>query len=479
MRTTIDSIGRSSRASLGAPLLLVLAALLWGSNFVVGRLVGHEISPVALSFWRWLGALAFLLPLSGRELLRQRELLRARWRLIAALGLTGIAVYNICVYTALRTTTAVNAALFMALLPLAIVLAARLLDRESGQRTQLPGMALSLLGALTVVTRGDVSALLGLRLNPGDLWMLVAVPLWAVYAVLQRRRPAELSPIALVTAAIFAGVVMLAPAYLLELAAGMPARLSPSAALGAAYAALGPSAIGYVLWNQGASALGSARAGVYINLIPVFSALLGVSLVGEALETFHLTGAALVATGIALTQPGATSRLRRIFEARPRARARQLAAALPWLDEADLAEAARHIRTRHFKRGETILRQGEAADQFYVVVRGEVEVFLEERGTQKVLARLGPGQHFGELGLLWGTRRLATVRAATTVELIELDGAVVREVIAAPAKGRRLLLRGIRGRVAAELRRAEPLVARVGWAREGWASGEPADRIGS
>lgn len=468
-------MGGRADDSLTAPLLLVLATLLWGSNFVVGRLVGQEISPLALTFWRWLGALAILLPLSGHELLRRRALILARWPLIGALGVTGIAVYNVCVYTALRATTAVNAALFMALLPLAIVLAARLLDREPVQRSQLPGMALSLLGALTVVTRGDASALLALRLNPGDLWMLVAVPLWAVYAVLQRRRPAELSPIALVTAAIFAGVLVLAPAYLLELTSGAPVRLSPSAVLGAAYAALGPSAIGYVLWNRGASALGPARAGVYINLIPVFSALLGVTLVGEALEAYHLTGAALVATGITLTRPDLTAWARRIFDATPRARARQLAAALPWLDGADLVETARRARARRFQRGEAIVRQGEAADLLYVVVSGEVEVHSEERGTQTLLARLGPGQHFGELGLLWGTRRLATVRATTPVELLSLDRAAVQELIAAPASGRFALLRGVRGRVAAELRRAEPL---GDWTRGGTAGRRPADRIG-
>lgn len=472
-------MGGRAHASLSAPLLLILATLLWGSNFVVGRLVGEEISPLALAFWRWLGALAILLPLSGRELLRRRALILARWPLIGALGVTGIAVYNVCVYTALRATTAVNAALFMALLPLAIVLAARLLDREPVQQSQLPGMALSLLGALTVVTRGDASALLALRLNPGDLWMLVAMPLWAVYAVLQRRRPAELSPIALVTATIFVGVLVLTPVYLLELASGAPARFSPSAALGAAYAALGPSAIGYVLWNRGASALGPARAGVYINLIPVFSALLAVSLVGEALEVYHLAGAVLVATGITLTRPGLTAGVRRIFEGRPRARARQLAAALPWLDGADLVEAARRAQPLRFQQGETIVRQGEATDTLYVVVGGEVEVLSEECGTQTPLARLRPGQHFGELGLLWGTRRLATVKAATAVELLSLDRAVVQELIAAPATRRLTLLRGFKARVAAELLRAEARNALPDWACGGTVGGRPADRIGS
>ncbi|HMQ31490.1 MAG TPA: DMT family transporter [Chloroflexaceae bacterium] len=304
MRLTIDAGGRAARAEVVAPLLLVLATLLWGSNFIFGRVVGQELSPITISFWRWAGALAFLLPLSGGELLRQRRLLLAHWRLIGLLSLTGIAAYNVCVYSALRATSGVNAALFAALLPLAIMLAARLLDRERLRLAQLPGVAISLLGAVVVVTRGDPGALLGLGLNAGDLWMLGAVPLWAVYAVLQRRRPAGLSSLGLVTAAVVGAVLMLAPLYAAEAVAGATALPSTGAALGLAYAALGPSAVGYVLWNRGASVLGPARAGVYTNLIPVFGALLSVTILGEALEGYHMAGAALVMVGIVAAARG-------------------------------------------------------------------------------------------------------------------------------------------------------------------------------
>lgn len=314
MRLTITMPRGQARGALPVSALLVLATLLWGSNFVVGRLVGQELSPVALSFWRWLGALAALLALSGGELARRRRLILAHWRLIALLGLTGVAAYNLCFYQALRTTTGLNAALYVALLPLAIVLASRVIDGETVRPAQLPAMALSLLGAVVVIARGDASTLLNLRFNIGDLWMLVAVPTWAVYAVLQRRRPPELSPLALVAASVLAAVLLLTPLYGLELLFQGGSPPSARAILGVSYAALLPSAASYVLWNRGAAILGPTRAGVYTNLIPVFGGLLSVTLLGEALRPYHLVGAALVGLGIALARLGPTV-LRRV---RPR-----------------------------------------------------------------------------------------------------------------------------------------------------------------
>ena len=117
-------------------------------------------------------------------------LIVASWKLIIGLGASGIAAYTICVYEAVRMTSAVNAALVLATLPMMIVLASWLINRDRITRTQLLGMAISFGGAVVIVAHGSLAVLLALRFNIGDLWMLAAVPLWAIYAVLQRRRPA-------------------------------------------------------------------------------------------------------------------------------------------------------------------------------------------------------------------------------------------------------------------------------------------------
>jgi drug/metabolite transporter (DMT)-like permease len=300
INTSIPTTARFATRSISPQLLLVVATLFWGGNFIVGRLVRQDITPIALTFWRWLLALAILLPLSAAEIRRERRLILSSWKLIAGLSASGITAYTICVYEAVRITTAVNAALFLATLPLVIVGASWLINRNRITRAQVLGMAISFGGAVVIVAQGSLALLLALRFNNGDLWMLAAVPLWAIYAVLQQRRPAGLSPLTLVTVSIAAALVLLAPAYMWEAAHAEQMHWNTGSLLAIGYTAVLASAVSYVLWNQGAAALGSNRSGIYINLIPVWSALLAILILGERLALYHIIGATLVAGGIAI-----------------------------------------------------------------------------------------------------------------------------------------------------------------------------------
>ena len=300
INTSMPTTTRFHTRSVPPHLLLVVATLFWGGNFIVGRLVRHDITPLALTFWRWLLALAILLPVSVAELRRERRVILASWKLIGGLSASGITVYTICVYEAVRTTPAVNAALVLATLPLMIVVANRLINRGHIAPNQMLGMVISLGGAVVIVAQGSLALLLALRFNTGDLWMVTAVPLWAVYAVLQQRRPAAISPLTLVTVSIAAALLLLTPIYVWEAAHGEHTPWTIGSVLAVGYTAGPASAVSYVLWNQGAAALGSSRAGIYINLIPVFSALLAVLILGETLALYHIVGAMLVAFGIAV-----------------------------------------------------------------------------------------------------------------------------------------------------------------------------------
>jgi drug/metabolite transporter (DMT)-like permease len=300
INTSISTTTRLHPRSVPPQLLLVVATLFWGGNFIVGRLFRQDITPIALTFWRWLLALAILLPLSAAELRREWRLLLASWKVIVGLSVSGITAYTICVYEAVRITSAVNAALFLATLPLMIVVASWLINRDPITRNQLLGMAISFGGAVVIVAHGSLTLLLGLHFNIGDLWMLAAVPLWAIYAVLQRRRPVAISPLTLVTATIVAALLLLTPAYLWEAAHGGQTHWSIRTMFAVGYTAVLASAVSYVLWNRGAAVLGPNRAGIYINLIPVFSALLAVLILGETLALYHVIGAILVACGIAV-----------------------------------------------------------------------------------------------------------------------------------------------------------------------------------
>ena len=286
-------------------LLLAAAALFWSSNLVIGRAVVDEIPPIALNFWRWILALAIVLPFTATELWRHRAALVLHWRILLLLGLTGIGSFQVCVYLALQSTTAVNAALFMSAAPLMIPAVAFVLDREMLTWRRGTGLVLSLLGVVVILSRADPEVLAGLRLNRGDLWVLAAVVLWSLYSVLLRRQPLTLPPTVLLAATMAVGVGFVLPLYLWELTAVGGFAPEADRLLVIAYLAVFPAILAYFCWARGVAQVGPSRAGPFMHLVPVFSALLAMAFLGEALERHHLIGVGLIGLGLLLaSRPG-------------------------------------------------------------------------------------------------------------------------------------------------------------------------------
>jgi drug/metabolite transporter (DMT)-like permease len=281
-------------------LLLALAVLLWSGNLVVGRARREVLPPIAFNFWRWTVALAILLPFAWRELIAARQVIRREWKILTLLAATGITTFHSAVYTGLSQTEAINGALYFATSPLFFVLLTWLLFGQRVSWRQALGVAASMLGAAIVIARGDLTALAGLQLAASDLWLLLAVVLWALYSVLLQRRPADLPPLALLAATMVIGLALLAPLYALELAAGRHMTLGLESLLGIGYVSLFASVIAYIFWNRGVREVGPNPAGVMLNLMPVFGAGLAVALLGERLAGHHWLGAALVLAGILL-----------------------------------------------------------------------------------------------------------------------------------------------------------------------------------
>lgn len=289
-----------SRAQAIAYLLLCVSALAWAGNFIVARYVHDQVTPITLSYGRWGLALVILLPFTLKQVFRQRELVRAHLKLFALLGLTGMALFHSFVYAALESTGAINAALILSLTPVFIVLLSWILDKEPIASAQATGIGLSLLGAVVLITRGDAAAIRAMDFNRGDLWMLAAVPNWALYSVLLRRRPAAVQSMVLLTVTIAAGLAILTPALILELVRGSDFRLGKETVAGIVYVALFASVIAYICWNRGVSVVGANRAGLFMHLVPAFSALLAIALLGESLLLHHALGIGLIISGIYL-----------------------------------------------------------------------------------------------------------------------------------------------------------------------------------
>jgi drug/metabolite transporter (DMT)-like permease len=213
---------------------------------------------------------------------------------------TGVTTFHSAVYIGLSLTEAVNGALYFALSPLFFVLLSWLLFGQRITARQALGIVVSMAGAAIVVARGELAVLLDLNFAAGDLWLIVAVLLWALYSVLLRRRPADLPPLALLSAITMLGLVLLLPLYGLELLAGRRMILGAESLAGILYVSLFASVIAYIFWNRGVRELGPNPAGVMLNLMPVFSATLAIAFLGERLANYHWAGAALVLIGILL-----------------------------------------------------------------------------------------------------------------------------------------------------------------------------------
>lgn len=291
-----------------AYFLLAMTALFWAGNSIVGRAARELVPPVALSFWRWNLALLLLLPLAWPHLRRDWPVLRQSWPVMVALGVMGIGAFNSLLYTGLQTTTAINAMLIQAAQPPLILLVGVLAMKDRTNVRQIIGVAVSLVGVLIVISRGDLHSLLALRLNAGDAIVAVAVMLWALYSVLLRRRP-TVHPLSFLAASIIIGIVAITPFYAAELAAGR--RIVPGwgSALSIAYVSVFPSFLAYLFFNRGVELIGSAATGHFMNVMPLMGAGLAMLFLGERLYPFHVLGLLLVVAGIAVAGRGTQTRV--------------------------------------------------------------------------------------------------------------------------------------------------------------------------
>lgn len=295
--------------TLRLALLMSLPPLMWAGNAVVGRTLVGSVAPMALNALRWWIALVLLLPLGWRALRRPQDIV-ARWKHLALLGLLGVGSYNALQYLALQTSTPINVTLIASSSPVWVLLFGALFYGEKVGALQWAGAVLSLSGVGLVLSRGSVDALLQIRFVAGDLYVLLAIALWALYSWQLARPPQAMRGAARPSWnwAEFLLAQVLFGALWASLAAGAEAHIAPmpiawSAGLVAAllYVAVGPSLIAYRCWGLGVAGAGPAAAAFFSNLTPVFAALLSAGLLGEMAQPYHAVAFALIVAGIVVS----------------------------------------------------------------------------------------------------------------------------------------------------------------------------------
>ena len=278
--------------------MLIAAASFWGAHWVVARAIVPHATPVSMSFWRWVIAIAVLAPLAWPMLVRDRAKLLAAWKVILFFGTTGTVLYNAMGYLGLRHSTATNALLFQSFTPVLIPLIAYMLFRERITAWTAAGLAMSLCGVLAIVFRLDTAALAAFRFNPGDLWLLGNIGLWALYTACMRWAPTDVDPMALLLAVMLAGMVTGVPAYLADQAAGGGVAWSIEVFWGFAYLGVFPSVVCFLLWAKGVAAVGPSKAGAYLHVTPVSGVAMAALFLGERVELHHAVGFALILGGV-------------------------------------------------------------------------------------------------------------------------------------------------------------------------------------
>lgn len=289
--------------------LLTLASLFWAANWVVGRAMRSEMPPIAMGFWRWTIAAVILLPFAAPELRRKWPVVRANWLTLMLLGLLGAVMFNTMIYVGLQYTAATNGVLLNSITPILIILLSWVIARERISGLQACGVLLSLAGVLAIVARGDFASLAAFHFNRGDLWLIAAMFLWAIYTFVLRRRPPQLSAIGFLAAMLLLSLPLLLPFYLWEFVERGGFALTPATVATLAYYGTFPSIAAYLFWNRGVAQVGPNKAGLFVHLMPLFGALLSVIFLGEQLYAYHFLGAALIFGGIwATTRSGASRR---------------------------------------------------------------------------------------------------------------------------------------------------------------------------
>ncbi|MBZ7923161.1 DMT family transporter [Ensifer adhaerens] len=282
---------------------LCITALFWGGNSVAGKMAVGHVSPMMLTTLRWVFALIVILVLMTPQIRRDWDKIRQHWLQLLAYGAIGFTTFNALLYSALKYTSAINAVILQAGIPMLIFLFNFVLFRTRASIAQVIGFTVTLIGVLVTAAHGDISSLLTLEFNFGDALMIVACVVYAGYTVALRYKP-TMHWQSFIAAPAFGALLSALPLLFWEIGSGTAVVPDTTGWVIVLYAAIFPSLMSQVLYVRGVEMIGANRAGLFINAIPVFGTLLSVMLIGETFHLFHLVALLLVLGGIAVAERG-------------------------------------------------------------------------------------------------------------------------------------------------------------------------------
>ena len=281
---------------------MVLATLFWSGNFIVGKFATlFEIPPMSLNVLRWISVWIILIPLTYKEIYNNLAYIKKNIIIIGFMGVMTISTFNSVVYFALNYTQVINAVLVLAAIPAATIVLSSIMKIEKTNLFQILGLILSIIGIGSIISNGEIERILSLSFNKGDLWMIVCVLTWSLYSTLLKKHKFKFSQFTLIQLMVSVGLLFLIPQYFYEQSIGLEIRFNKVFFLILFYVVVFPAIAAYYFWQKGIEIIGPNRASMFIQLMPLFSAVMAIIIFNEKFELYHFTGAAFIVSGIYLS----------------------------------------------------------------------------------------------------------------------------------------------------------------------------------
>jgi drug/metabolite transporter (DMT)-like permease len=278
--------------------MLTLATATWGSAFIAGKFAVQSFQPATVAFLRFFGAAILLFPLMGIMEKNRKKLTLKDIGLFTVLGLTGIALYNICFFLASKHAPVIKSSLFIASNPVLIVLLSGLFLKETISKNNIIGMIIALTGVTFIITDGHLLTLFQLGFEPIDLVLLGAVISWALYSVVGKVVLKKYSAVESTTYAVAFGTLFLLPFALVETSWQDVQQASVTTWVAIAHMSVFVTVVSFIMYYYGIKEVGAAKASIFINVMPLSAVLMATIYLGETFAWAHGVGAAFVLTGV-------------------------------------------------------------------------------------------------------------------------------------------------------------------------------------
>ena len=276
--------------------------MFWSGNFIIGKFATlFEVPPLTLNFLRWVMVWLILIPFTVKEILLKKNYIKQNFFIIGFMGILSISTFNSVVYYALNFTQVINAVLMLAAIPPMIIIFSSIMKIEKTNVFQISGLFLSIIGVGTIISNADIQKIISLSFNKGDIWMIVCVLSWSLYSTLLKKNKFELSQFSLIQIMVTVGLIFLVPQFLYERSIGFDININKASILILIYVVFFPALAAYYCWQKAIELIGPNRSSMFIQLMPLFSALMAIIIFKEKFQLFHFIGASFIISGIYLS----------------------------------------------------------------------------------------------------------------------------------------------------------------------------------